>query len=154
VKKTFVLLLVIAALVWGYVVFQFLGAYFGRGAAESPASKFETMPAAALEARFRAPLDTSWRDPFQPYLYAQKPAPVIPKSVATPPARPVLQVIEPPTAALGGILWGDPPVAILKEGAATELVKEGAEVFGLKVIKIERHQVTVTKQGRKFVLGY
>lgn len=152
-RKTFVLLLVAAVGVWGYVVFQFLGAYFGRGATEPSRARFEPVPAAVLTARFRAPLDTAYRDPFQPYLYAQKPAPVAPKAAPAAP-RPALVVIEPPTAALNGILWGDQPVAILKQDGATEVVKEGAEVFGLKVIKIERHQVTVTKQGRKFVLGY
>lgn len=153
-KKTFVLLLILAITVWGYVVFQFLGAYFGRGAAEAPPAKLGSLPVADLAKHFRAPLDTTWRDPFQPYLYAQKPAPPAPKTGAPVPARKTLLVIEPPTASLNGILWGDPPVAILMEGAATELVKEGTEVFGLKVIRIDRHQVTVTKQGRKFVLGY
>ena len=89
-KKTFVLLLVVAALVWGYVVFQFLGAYFGRGAAEASPAKFETVPAAAFTARFRAALDTTWRDPFQPYLYAQKPAPVAPKPSSAARPKPVL----------------------------------------------------------------
>lgn len=151
-RKTFVLLLVAAAGVWGYVVFQFLGAYFGRGASEASRTRFESLPAAVLTARLRVPLDTAYRDPFQPYLYAQKPAPPAPKSPAF--SRPALVVIEPPKAALSGILWGDQPVAILMQDGATEVVKVGAEVFGLKVIKIERHQVTVTKQGRKFVLGY
>lgn len=152
-RKTFVLLLVAAVAVWGYVVFQFLGAYFGGGQSATQAPRFETAPAAVLTARQRIPLDTAYRDPFQPYLYAQKPAPVAPvKEPAIP--RPALVVIEPPKASLSGVLWGDPPVAILKQDGATEVVKEGAEAFGLKVIKIERHQVTVTKQGRKFVLGY
>lgn len=153
-RKIFVLLLVAAVGVWGYVVFQFLGAYLGRSNFGNPAARFDSLPAAVLTARFRAPLDTTYRDPFQPYLYAQKPVPIGPKPVPMAVPRPALRVIEPPKTALNGILWGDHPVAILKQDGATELVKEGAEVFGLKVIKIERHQVTVTKQGRKFVLEY
>lgn len=155
-RKTFVLLLVTAVGVWGYVVVQFLSAYFGKSSGStghSMAMSGERLPAAGLRAKSRAVLDTTFRDPFQSYLYAAKPAPVQAPH-APGPARPALKVIEPPTAVLNGILWGDAPVAILKQDGQTELVKEGAEVFGLKVVRIERHQVTVTKQGRKFTLSY
>lgn len=149
-RKTFVLLLVAAVGVWGYVVAQFLGVYFGKGSREAMASQDGALPPEALRVKSRPGLDTSFRDPFQPYLYAQKPAPVhVPAA-----AKPVLVVIEPPKAVLGGILWGDAPVAILKQDGQTELVKEGAEIWGLKVVRIERHQVTVVKQGRKFTLVY
>ena len=67
-KKTFVLLLIVAVGVWAYVVFQFLGAYFGRGAAEAPPARFEPVPAAALSARFRAPLDTFHMEPEPPFV--------------------------------------------------------------------------------------
>ena len=153
-KKTFVLLLVLALGVWGYVVVQFLSGYFGNpfspGSAASEAGGRALRAPQAVSAA-RPPLDSAFRDPFLSYLYVQKPAP---PPAAKPPPKPALVVIEPPRAVLGGVLWGDAPVAILKQDAQTELVKEGGEAFGLKVVKIERHQVTVTKQGRKFVLGY
>ena len=102
-------------------------------------------------ARAHTPLDTAFRDPFQSYLYAQKPAPVAPKAAVSkqPPVA-----IEPPKAVLSGILWGDEPVAILKQDGQTELVKKGAEVWGLKVIRIDHNQVVVQKQGHPFTLGY
>ena len=108
-------------------------------------------PALALLARTKVPLDTAFRDPFQSYLYAQKPAPVAPKGTK---AVSVAQVIAPPKAVLSGILWGDDPVAILKQDGATELVKKGAVVWDLKVLKIEKNQVVVQKQGRRFTLVY
>lgn len=153
-KKTFLLLLVAAVGVWGYVVVQFLSGYLGRSAGPAAGPREASLAAPAFAAKSRAPLDTAFRDPFQPYLYAQKPAPVPAALPAQPAARPALKVIEPPAAVLSGILWGDSPVAILKQDGQTELVKEGADAFGLKVLKIERHQVTVVKQGRRFTLGY
>lgn len=156
-KKTFLLLLVAAVGVWGYVVVQFLSGYLGKSAGPGGPAREAALPASSFAVKPRAPLDTAFRDPFQPYLYAQKPAPAPsarPAAGPKAPARAALKVIEPPTAALSGILWGDAPVAILKQDGQTELVKEGAEAFGLKVLKIERHQVTVLKQGRKFTLGY
>jgi type II secretory pathway component PulC len=96
-------------------------------------------------------LDTAFRDPFQSYRYAQKPAPAAPKSPAGPVAS---KTVEPPKATLSGILWGDEPVAILKQDGQTELVKKGAAVWDLKVLKIEKNQVVVQKQGRRFTLGY
>lgn len=150
-KKTFIMLLVAALGVWGWVVAQFLSTYFGGGKGRIEEVRHKELPVSLLASGTRPALDTSFRDPFQPYIYAQKPAPPPP---APGPRRPVLEVIEPPKAVLSGILWGDAPVAILKQDGATELVKEGAEAFGLKVQRIERHQVTVIKQGRKFTLGY
>jgi type II secretory pathway component PulC len=151
VKKTFVILLVCAVAVWGYVVAQIVVVLMRGPESVSRAQMSRSMPMAAMLARARAPLDTTFRDPFQSYLYAQKPAPVV---VKTGPVKPVLKVIEPPTAVLSGILWGDEPVAILKQDGQTELVKKGAEIWGLKVIRIERNQVVVQKQGRPFTLGY
>ena len=55
---------------------------------------------------------------------------------------------------LSGILWGDEPVAILKQNGQTELVKKGADIWGLKVVRIDRNQIVVQKQGRQFTLGY
>lgn len=153
-KKTFMVLLVAAVAVWGWVVAQFLSGYLG-GSAEGPVlAQSGSLQTAIRPASARPALDTSFRDPFLSYLYAQKPAPVKLPTASPAQKRPALVVIEPPRAVLSGILWGDPPVAILKQEGATELVKEGAEAFGLKVQRIERHQVTVVKQGRKFVLGY
>jgi hypothetical protein len=151
VKKTFLILLISAVAVWGYVVVRVAATLFGKGESVSQVRDDGPSPSAALLARGRAPLDTSFRDPFQSYLYAQKPTPAAPKAEA---ARQPLKVIEPPTVELSGILWGDEPVAILKQDGKTELVKNGAEVWGLKVLKIDRHQVVVRKQGRSFTLEY
>lgn len=150
-KKTFLILLISAVAAWGYVVFQVAAILFGKAGSVSQARVDVSSPSAVLLSRGQAPLDTSFRDPFQSYLYAQKPAPAAPKAVAV---RQPLKVIEPPTAELAGILWGDEPVAILKQGGKSELVKKGAEVWDLKVLKIDRHQVVVQKQGRSFTLEY
>lgn len=150
-RKTFVMLLVLAVGVWGYVVVQVIAVFFGKSSGGAEDVGVHRVAIAAV-AKARPPLDTAYRDPFQPYLYAQKPAPVRVAKVEKP--APKIVVIEPPKAVLGGVLGGDPPVAILKQGGQTELVKEGAEVWDLKVIRIERHQVTVEKQGRKFTLAY
>jgi hypothetical protein len=105
----------------------------------------------ALLSRPRPPLDTSFWDPFQSYLYAQKPAPIVPKSVV---AKAPPKAIDPPKAVLSGILWGDEPVAILKQDGQTELVKQGATAWDLTVLKIEKNRVTVRKQGHAFTLEY
>jgi hypothetical protein len=94
------------------------------------------------------PLDTSLRNPFQSYLYAMKPGP------PHKPARKPIKTLEPPRATVNGILWGDPPVAILAQDGKTELVKAGAEIWDLKVLSIDRHAVEVSKDGRKFRLEY
>lgn len=153
-KKTFLILLVSAVAVWGYVVVRVAATLFGKSESVSQARGDGPSPSAALLARGQAPLDTSFRDPFQSYLYAQKPAPAAPKTGKADAVRQRLKVIEPPTAELSGILWGDEPVAILKQDGQTELVRKGAEVWGLKVLKIDRHQVVVRKRGRSFTLEY
>lgn len=150
-KKTFLILLVSAVAVWGYVLLRVAVTLFGKGESVSQARSDGPSPSAALLARGRVPLDTGFRDPFQSYLYAQKPAPAAPKAEAV---RQPLKVIEPPKVELAGILWGDEPVAILKQDGKTELVKKGAEVWDLKVLKIDRHQIVVQKQGRSFTLEY
>lgn len=149
-KKTFLTLLLAAIGVWGYVVMRIVFALIAVETARKPDGD-AALALASVQMRANVALDTAYRDPFQSYLYAQKPAPAAPKHgpavkrTATPP--------EPLKAVLDGILWGDNPVAILKQDGQTELVKAGAEVWGLKVIKIEKNQVTVQKQGRKYVLG-
>ena len=150
-KKTFVTLLVAAIGVWGYVVFRVVMIVVGGGEEGPPRSASGTSAAMALLARPRPPLDTSFRDPFQSYLYSQKPAPVVPKTAAVkaPP-----KAIDPPKATLGGILWGNEPVAILKQDGQTELVKQGGTAWDLTVIKIEKNRVTVRKQGHAFTLEY
>jgi hypothetical protein len=132
-------------------VVQVIIALMGRSDTPAQSQNPGSLPAVAMLSRARAPLDTSFRDPFQSYLYAQKPAPA-PVVAARPVA--VQKTVEPPTAMLSGILWGDEPVAILKRDGATELVKKGAEVWDLKVIRVDRDQVIVQKQGRQFTLGY
>lgn len=149
-KRTFVLLLIAAIGVWGYVAVRVVSALTAMEPGSGPESG-ATLSIASIRTRAAQPLDTSFRDPFQSYLYAQKPEPV--KAKPKPGAAPKAAPPEPPKAALDGILWGDDPVAILKQDGQTELVKTGATVWGLKVIKIERDRVTVLKQGRKFVLG-
>lgn len=152
-KKTFLTLLGIAALVWGYVVVQVAMTFLGKSQENGRPVRMESLPAIIRLARL--PLDTVFRDPFQSYLYAQKPPP--PRELDTtrrnvPATRLVL--VEPIKAVVSGILWGEPPVAILMQDGKTELVNVGTEVWGLKVLRIDRHQVTVSKQGRKFTLDY
>jgi type II secretory pathway component PulC len=150
-KKTFLGLLAAAVGVWGYVVFRVVMIVVGANDVSAAVQKTSGTPSlAALLARPRPALDTAFRDPFQSYLYAQKPAPVAPRPSAAQPAK----VLEPPKAVLSGILWGDEPVAILKQDGQTELVKKGAEVWGLKVIRIEKNSVVVRKQGHPFTLEY
>ena len=149
-KRTFLGLLLAAIGVWGYVVFRIIMTLIGGGDSGSP-GLVAGAPAIAMLSRSRAVLDTAFRDPFQSYLYAQKPAPVAPKAGKVPV---VAKVIDPPKAILSGILWGDEPVAILKQDGQTELVKKGAAVWDLKVLKIEKNQVVVQKQGRQFTLAY
>jgi len=151
VKKTFMLLLVCAVAVWGYVVVRIVQVLMGGAESAYSSQASGSMPSAALLARPRAPLDTAFRDPFQSYLYSEKPAPLVAKPSLQ---RPVLKVIEPPKAVLNGILWGDEPVAILKQDGKTELVKKGASIWDLTVLRIEKNQVVVQKQGRQFTLGY
>jgi len=151
VKKTFLTLLISAIGVWGYVVVRIVLVLLGGSESLASTQVSGSLPGAAQLARARAPLDTAFRDPFQSYLYAQKPAPVVPKSAVVKQAP---AAIEPPKAILSGILWGDEPVAILKQDGQTELVKKGAEVWGLKVIRIDHNQVVVQKQGHPFTLGY
>jgi type II secretory pathway component PulC len=150
-KKTFTILLVSAVAVWGYVAVQVVRVLLGK--ATNAAQSMGTGPVAALAllTRVQVPFDTAFRDPFQSYLYAQKPAPVLTPGPRTSKA---LVVIEPPRVVLSGVLWGDEPVAILKQDGQTELVKKGAEIWGLKVLRIDRNQVVVAKQGRQFTLEY
>ncbi len=153
-KKAFVLLLCLSVAVWSYVVYQFVWHYFHPITATAILAPKETESPLAFLQKVRSyvnlPSDSLARDPFQPYLYAQRPAP--PASKVTAPK--VIIPIDPPLAVINGILWGDVPMAILKQDNATELVKAGSEVWDFKVIKVERHQVTVSKQGRQFVIGY
>ena len=151
-KKTFLILLVSAVAVWGYVAAQVIFVLIGKSDSASQARDAGPLPFAAMLARPHPPLDTSFRDPFQSYLYAQKPAPAAPKVPAA--AAKAAAVVEPPRAVLSGVLWGDEPVAILKQDGQTELVKQGAAVWDLKILSIGRDQVVVRKQGRQFTLGY
>jgi len=149
-KKTFLTLLLAAIGVWGYVAVRVVLAVTGTEQAGKPEGE-SALALASVQFRATRPLDTAFRDPFQSYLYAQKPAPVA--SVAATARKLAGPPPEPPKAVLDGILWGDNPVAILKQDGKTELVKAGAEVWDLKVIKIEKNQVTVLKRGRKYTLG-
>ncbi|MDQ3000829.1 MAG: hypothetical protein M3Y08_06170 [Fibrobacterota bacterium] len=151
-KKTFMALLVSAVAVWGYVLMQIVMVLMGKTAAMDAADRLSPLPMVAQLTRPRPPLDTTFRDPFQSYLYAQKPAPTPATGVAH--IKATSAAIVPPSAILTGILWGDEPVAILKQEGQTELVKKGAEIWGLKVLRIEKNQVVVMKQGRQFTLGY
>jgi hypothetical protein len=152
VKKTFMTLLVSAVAVWGYVIVQIIFVLIGRADDAARGRGDGSLPSLAMISRSRVPLDTGFRDPFQSYLYAQKPAPIAPKPSAVKAAPAV--AIEPPQAVLSGILWGDEPVAILKQNGRTELVKKGADIWGMKVVRIDHDQVVVRKQGRQFTLGY
>jgi hypothetical protein len=151
-KKTFVTLLVSAVAVWGYVLVQIVFIMIGKTDAASDSVEDGLLPAAAMLVRARPALDTNFRDPFQSYLYAQKPAP--PPSAKPAVAKAQLKAIDPPRAVINGILWGTEPVAILKQDGKTELVKAGGEIWDFKVLRIERNQVIVIKQGRQFTLEY
>lgn len=146
-KKTFTILLVSALAVWGYVIVQVVLMISGKTDAMASSGGMGSVPAAAYF-RPHPPLDTTFRDPFQSYLYAQKPAPPVVR-VSAP-----IKVIEPPTVVVNGILWGDAPMAILKLGDKTEMVKVGSVAWDLTVLRIDRNQVVVSKQGRKFTLEY
>lgn len=150
-KKTFLILLVSALTVWGYVAVRVVLLWVGNTDSGHTPNVAGALPSAKMLSRSHPPLDTTFRDPFQSYLYSQKPAPVVPKLTL---GKAFPRVIEPPKAILNGILWGEDPVAILKQDGKTELVKKGAEIWDIKVIRIERHQVIVQKQGRQFNLSY
>jgi hypothetical protein len=151
-NRTFLALLLCAVGVWGYVVFRVVMILIGGGGEPDQAGLATGATAAAVMlARPRPPLDTSFRDPFQSYLYAQKPAPVIPKLGIV---RTVAKLVEAPKAVLTGILWGDEPVAILKQDGQTELVKQGASVWDFTVVRIEKTRVMIRKQGRAYTLEY
>ncbi len=153
-NKTFLVLLISAIAVWGYAVTRF----FWNGShtnSRHQASFSDGLPNTYLLAWSRPPLDTSFRDPFQSYLYAQKPvAPKAKSSLIPKPTNLPAVIVEPPKATLNGILWGDPPMAILKFGDKTEVVKAGVTIGDFQVLRIERNQVVVKKQGREFILGY
>ena len=148
-KKTFLTLLVSAVAVWGYVIVQIVLVLLGKSEAAAREQAAPSIAIASILAHPHVPLDTSVRDPFQSYLYAQKPAPPAPKAAAAP-----VKAVDPPRAVLNGILWSDEPVAILKQDGQTELVKQGASIWDLKVLRIERNQVVVQKQGKQFTLSY
>ncbi len=148
-KRPFLVLLLVAVGVWGYVALQIAQAMGGRGGAEEARIESPALAAGMLREGVSPP-DTGYRDPFQSFLYREKPKP---KFVAKA-APKVIKVVSPPQAALSGILWGDQPVAILKVQGKTELLKAGDEAWDFKVVRIERHQVTVVKEGRQFTIGY
>ncbi len=152
-KKTFTILLVSAVAVWGYVAVQVVVVLLGKSSDTANQTGTGPVAAFALLTRSSQPLDTAFRDPFQSYLYAQKPAPVVVLVPGHHPSKAIV-AIEPPKAVLSGVLWGDEPVAILKQDGQTELVKKGAEIWGLKVLRIDKNQVVVVKQGRQFTLEY
>lgn len=150
-KKTFVTLLVFAIAVWGYVVFRIILVLTGGPDSIAASQVRENGLGASLFPHPSVPLDAVFRDPFQSYLYSQKPTAQIPKSAV---GRPAALPAEPPKAVLNGILWSDEPVAILRQDGQTELVKKGTSVWDIKIIRIDRNQVVVRKQGRQFTLAY
>jgi type II secretory pathway component PulC len=150
-KKTFTLLLVSAVAVWGYVTLQVAMVFFGKSTTANQYQGTEPIRTLATLSRINPKVDTAFRNPFQSYLYSQKPAPVM---ISRPQLHKPIEIIELPKAVLSGILWGDEPVAILKLGGQTELVKKGAEVWGIKILRIEKNQVIVVKQGHQFTLSY
>ncbi len=148
-RKLFILLLATAISIWTYVLWQFVYLYFKK--TEVVTEKIVMVKNDLLLFRSKFLVDSTLRDPFQSLLYTQTPIPLKSKS---PVVKTPLKIIEPPKAILTGILWGTDPVAILKQDSQTELVKVGAQVWDFKILLIERHQVTVIKEGRKFILGY
>jgi hypothetical protein len=150
-KKTFLILLLSAVGIWGYVIAQIAFALVGKAQSIVASQGADGISAVSLLSRSRPPLDTVIRDPFRSYLYAQKPASTFVKPIVD---KPKLKVIEPPRAVLTGILWGERPVAILMQDGRTELVQKGVAVWDLEVVRIDRNQVLVRKQGRPFTLEY
>jgi hypothetical protein len=148
-KRTFLTLLISALGVWGYVLVQIVMALSGKIEADTQNAN-DFLPAAVLLIHTNAAPDTSFRDPFQSYLYSQKPTPPATKQIIH--VAPIL--ISPPIAVINGILGGNPPMAILKQADKTELVKPGDDVWDFKVIRIGANEVIVKKQGREFTLGY
>lgn len=148
-NRPFLVLLTLAVGVWIWVATLLVRAWTGPGG-----STMEVTAGPAPAPGPAAPpltLDSTLRDPFLPYLLA---APPPPKPKAAAPAGPALKIVEPPKAVLGGILWGTPPMAILKQDGKTEIVKAGVLVWDFKVLRIERHQVILVKEGREFALSY
>ncbi len=93
-------------------------------------------------------LDTNMRDPFESYLYAAAPKPVIKENKSKP--KVLKKIVTPPTATLAGFMGGSNPIAILKQGNETQLLKVGEEAWGLKVKKISKSLVLVEKEGKEF----
>lgn len=150
-NRPFIGLLTLAIGVWCWVVFQLLSAILGSdGDASALASREMPALSRSLLAAPAEPLELK-RDPFRSALYAEKPAPVAKPSVAR---KPVAAPIAPPDVTVDGILMGDAPVAILKKGGVTELVKAGQSVWDLTVVKITEGQVVLRKQGKLFTLTY
>ena len=141
-------LAVVLALVWGHVAYRlFTGIDVSESESAPPSTAGVSLDLSFLGEKPLA-LDTSLRDPFSPYLYIKKPEPKIKRPVKTAPKKEV----KPPTAILSGILWGDNPVAIFKQGGKSELLKEGGEAFGFKVQRIYQKKVVVVKEGKAFTL--
>ncbi len=148
-KRLFLALLMMALGAWGYVAWQVVDVLVRRPDSRVTTTDKSSLPKEFLSASLLSP-DSLIRDPFQSFLYSEKPKP---KAMSKPVLK-VPKVIAPPEAVLTGILWGEQPVAILQVNGKSELLKSGDEAWEFKVVKIERHQVTVLKEGRKFILGY
>lgn len=57
-----------------------------------------------------------------------------------------------PNIALGSVLWGVPPVAILRKDSESRVLRSGDDAWGYRVYKIEKNEVVLEKRGEKFTL--
>jgi hypothetical protein len=97
-------------------------------------------------------LDSSYRNPFRSYLHATAPLPSKPKIKKNAPKTKPIPVIPPPTFTIQGFLGGKNPIAIIKQGNKTELVRKGDVIWDVKILSVEAGQMTVLKKGKTFIL--
>ena len=156
-NKFFLALLVVTLGVWGNAIFQIIRTLGGSSKEKiEMTQKPGSLGALDLSLLNRKAfiIDTSLTDPFQSFLYAKRPVVKSSgKKEVSPKPKPPKKEVKPPTAKINGILWGPNPVAILEKGGKTEVVKKGAEVWGFKVLKVEKTKVVVQKEGVEFVIS-
>ena len=155
-KPLLLVLFILALSVWGYAAVRaFMAFNVGSQKPEAVASSSsDDQIDYSLLNRKAIVFDSTIRDPFKPFLYAKSLAvkrkvsnrPVSGKSIQT------KKEATPPDFILSGILGGANPVAILKKGGKTELVKKGASAWGFTVVSVGKNSVVVSRDGSRFTI--
>lgn len=147
-------LILCAVIVWGVVVYQIMhgtssGSKFNAEASKS-ANILHEFDLSILNIQ---PIiyEPNIRDPFESYLYTKKSVIKRKATAKKAPSKPKVNVSA-PKAKIIGFMGGDNPVAIIKQGENTELVKKGSQVWGFTVKKVTRTEVTVELGGETFIL--